>query len=99
MAFLVLLMVTSATMMTTALTAAPAYISRTAFWIEGGRWGVWVAGSAPLVGYGWYMTAPRCIPRWRAQRRITGYPAVRAPCLAARRTACPSLSDPTLEFP
>src|ERR1039457_4593855 len=68
MALLVLPMVTSATMMTNALTAAPAYMSQTAFRTEGGRSGVCGAGSAPPVGYGWYMTAPGWIPGWRAER-------------------------------
>jgi hypothetical protein len=62
MALLVLPMVTSATMITNALTAAPAYMSRMAFWTEGGRSGVWGTGCAPPVGYGWYMTAPGGIP-------------------------------------
>jgi len=51
-------MVTSATMITNALTAAPAYMSQTALRIEDGRSGAWAAGSAPPVGYDGYMTAP-----------------------------------------
>ncbi len=39
-------------MMTMALTAAPAYMSFTAFWIEDGGCARCGSGSAPPVGYG-----------------------------------------------
>jgi hypothetical protein len=64
-------MVASVTIRLIALIAAPAYMSRTAFWIGGGGVGAAGSGSAPPVGYGWYMTAPGCVRAWRAERLIT----------------------------
>src|SRR3984957_20395883 len=51
-------MVVRVTIRLIALTAAPTYMSRTAFWIDGGGVGLTGSGSAPPLGHGWDQTLP-----------------------------------------